>query len=283
MRSRDVQTGQISLSRTRDGESTLPVGRHTETVKPLNELGELDVLVGVSWRFLRRSRTLWTLYERQNNVNHLIDRIQTGDAERMAAQLPNSSIDFIFTDPVYSEISQYRWLGETAARILKPDSACLVWCSQKRTAEVQEVMSRYLDYVYTLTYVVPAKSYRLNQYHLFCWSTPCLWFSKGKTAPSPWIPDTIISHNQTSNGFKWQKNPEAISKWLVGFTRLGDLVADFYTGTVPVPAVCKMTGRHFVACEIDPERAEQARTRLDHTPVPMILPEMTQLQLELEG
>ena len=57
-----------------------------------------------------------------NDVNQ---GIYTGDARELARAIPDESVDLIFTDPVYQNIDDYRWLAETAARVLKPDSACL--------------------------------------------------------------------------------------------------------------------------------------------------------------
>jgi predicted methyltransferase len=54
--------------------------------------------------------------------------IYTGDARELARAIPDESVDLIFTDPVYQNLDDYRWLAETAARVLKPDSACLVFC-----------------------------------------------------------------------------------------------------------------------------------------------------------
>jgi len=54
------------------------------------------------------------------------NQIVTGDARVLAERIPDESIDLIFTDPVYQNIDDYRWLAETAARVLKLDRACLV-------------------------------------------------------------------------------------------------------------------------------------------------------------
>ena len=56
------------------------------------------------------------------------DSIVTGDARELARAIPDESVDLIFTDPVYDRIEDYRWLAETAVRVLKPNSACLAFC-----------------------------------------------------------------------------------------------------------------------------------------------------------
>jgi len=208
--------------------------------------------------------------------------IYCGDARELAKAIPDESVDLIFCDPMYDMIDDYRWLAETSARVLKPDSACLAWCSVPRSAECQRVMGKSLDYIYTLNYTVNAKSYRLNHYHLFCWTTPLLWFNKGHFAPSPWVIDTIISSNGTKGSHKWNKNPEALLKWLHSFTWQGPIVADFFCGGGTVPAVCKMLGRKYLAFEIDPDTCEMARERVRNTQPPLFtMPKPQQVEMIL--
>lgn len=209
----------------------------------------------------------------------MFNQIITGDAREMAKQIPDESVDFIFADPVYSNIEDYRWLAEIALRVLKPDSACLAWCS--KPAECQFAMQEAgLNYQWTLNYTVVAKPTLLFQYGLFTWTTPCLYFAKGKRKAFPPIPDTFISQSSPDNGFKWNKNIAVINRWLSSFTKPGDVVYDPFAGSGTVPAVCKMTGRNFIASEIDPLRAEAARQRVEQTPTPLFVLEPIEEQLK---
>jgi hypothetical protein len=194
----------------------------------------------------------------------MLNQIVTGDARELAKGIEPESIDLILTDPIYENIDDYRWLGETAMRVLKPDSACLAWSSTPRAAHCQIAMEEAgLDYIYTLNYVVPAKPYRLMHYHLFLWTTPCLLFQKGHALPNRWIPDTVISTAIPTGGFKWNKNTGVIQNWLTAFSSPGNVVFDPFSGGGTVPAICKMTGRNFIAFECVEERAQEARKRLE--------------------
>jgi len=211
--------------------------------------------------------------------------VYTGDARELALAIPNESVDLVFTDPVYQNIEDYRWLAETAARVLKPDSACLAWCSNVKQYEVKAIMDEHLHFVLPLQYVVIGKVFRLMYYHTFVWTTPCLWFEKGRALPSRWIADTCTSTNATAkdNGHQWHKNPEAYLNWLGAFCPPGGIVADFFTGGGTVPAVCKMLGRQWLAFEIDPHTADLARERVRNTQPPLFVPEPQQAMLELAG
>lgn len=203
----------------------------------------------------------------------VLDTILTGDARALAARIPDKSVDFIFTDPVYERIEDYAWLAETAARILKPNRACLVWCSNRGQFAAKAAMEPHLTFVLPLNYTKVAKAHRAFGYKTFLWTTPCLWFQKGTHADHTWLVDTVIDHGNAiistatppKDSYKWHKNPEAYISWLKAFSRPGDVVYDPFTGSGSLPVECKRLGRHFLASEIDPQVAEQARQRLAAT------------------
>lgn len=217
------------------------------------------------------------------------NEIATGNARRLSKAIPDGSVDLVFTDPIYQNIRDYTWLAKTALRVLRPRGVCLVWASVPRAGRAQAAMERAgLQYVYTLFYTVVAKTYRMRWYNLFCWTTPCLWFQRPgeATRPHQWMPDTftetvilppdlldntVISQAATQGAFEWNKNTGVLARWLTRFSKPGELVYDPFTGTGPVPIACKMTGRRFLASELVPERAEEARRRLAATPLPLEL------------
>lgn len=213
------------------------------------------------------------------------DAIVTGDARELAAALPDCSVDLVFADPVYDRIEDYEWLAETAARVLKPDSAALVWCGKRTQAACQRALERALEHVYTLDYVVQGKSFMLNTYQLFLWNTPCLLMQKGRCQPRGWIPDCEVIHfgriAATGTHHKWSKEPMVIGKWLNNFCEPGAVVYDPFTGGGTVPAVAKMLGRSFVAFEIDADTAARARERVALTQAmhPVLLGEQTEMTL----
>lgn len=224
--------------------------------------------------------------------NPMLDQIITGDARELAKSIPDQSVDFIFTDPVYENIDDYAWLAETAARVLKPEKACLVWCSSVKQYEVQPLMRNHLTFVLQLTYTKVAKAYKVWGYKTFLWTTPCLWFQKDGDhfhENHEWLIDSILDYGNAvvstaapPNGtYKWHKNPEAYTYWLLRFTKPGDVVWDPFTGTGSLPLVCAAHGRHFIASEIVPEVADRARARLAQVQSQPRLPTMEQYSMEL--
>lgn len=204
----------------------------------------------------------------------MLNQIITGDARLLAREIADESIDLVFADPVYENIDDYRWLAETAARVLKPGRACLVWCANVGQYRVQPVMAEYLKFVIPLSYTKVAKAQKAWGYKTFLWTTPCLWFQKG-AHDHEWLIDTVIDHcnaivstdTPPTNTYKWHKNPEAYIRWLLVFTKPGDLVYDPFAGSGSLPVECKRLGRNFIASELRPDVADLARERLAHVQI----------------
>ena len=223
----------------------------------------------------------------------MLNQIVTGDARQLAALIPDCSIDMVFCDPIYENLDDYRWLSETAARVLKPGGACLAWCSSVKQYDVQPIMKEYLTFVLQLTYTKVAKAYKVWGYKTFLWTTPCLWFQKDSShfhKDHGWLIDTVIDHcnaivstaTPPTNTYKWHKNPEAYIRWLQAFTKPGDVVYDPFCGSGSLPVECKRLGRNFIASELKPDIAEMARARLAQVQVidPMFLEEQVSLFAE---
>jgi len=196
-------------------------------------------------------------------MKDLLDRIITGDAREIAKCIPDKSVDLIFTDPVYQNIEDYKWLAETAARVLKPGASllCFQWTAfLKETLLAVEPFE--LQWIFSL--YIPNRTKDTRCKAGFNKWTPCLWLARDKVK-SPRCADilqcnafqAVLGSGGSNHG--WSKSPEFIAYYLRRFTNQGALIYDPFTGGGTVPAVCKMLDRRFIASEIDPDIAEQAR------------------------
>ena len=211
-----------------------------------------------------------------------LNTIITGDARELAKAIPDESVDLIFTDPVYDRIDDYRWLAETAARVLKPDSACLVWIHSRLIAESIVAMSA-LNFRWPLIlFKATFTGGKLVGKNILSKSNICLWMQKGKITPNKILWDVSIGYvlnKYTKSNHRWTKDPSTIERWIDSFTNPNATILDPFTGGGTVPAVCKMLHRNYLAFEIDPATADMARKRVAETqpPLPIVYHEQMEL------
>ncbi len=211
---------------------------------------------------------------------HYRDQIVTGDARELASAIPDESVDLIFTDPVYDRIDDYRWLAETAARVLRPGAS---WLAFTGVNEIAAVL-RAVDAPYR-----GMLCWRLNSgggggHHKRYGKTIdngawLLWFGGWPVRYCPLVWESGYWGHVTD--FHWQKNPLLIGRHISDFCPDDGMVLDPFGGSGSVPAICKMLGRHYVAFEIDPATAERARERVANTTPPLPgIDEPTQMEME---
>jgi len=215
------------------------------------------------------------------------NQIVTGDARVLSERIPDESIDLIFTDPVYDRIDDYRWLAETAARVLKPDRALLTYVGIGYLPDTHVALSSSLSYRWRLV-VRPLFGAGSGQWHgrLQVGTKEIVWYEKGKSKLYEAIFDMLtVSHGERAglrvNGSTWGKALAEASWYVSSFSTSGQIVADLFSGGGTVPAMCKMLGRNYIAFEIDPDTAERARERVANTQPPLFVPEPEQLEMEV--
>jgi len=214
-----------------------------------------------------------------------LDTIVTGDCRELSKAIPDASISLVFTDPIYQNIDDYRWLAETAARVLKSDSALLAFCGIGFLPETHDALrAGGLRYRWRLV----IKPVWKLEFHgkLLVGSQECLWYEKGNShlyQSQLDVQMSTLKGNHVVDGSNWGKSAQVLGRLVAAFSQPGDIIFDPFTGGGTVPAVCKMLGRHYIGFEIDPDTAERARQRVSLTqpPLPMEIPEQMQLLREV--
>lgn len=198
-----------------------------------------------------------------------LDEIVCGDSLELCQDIPDGSCQMVFCDPVYWEIPQYEWVAELAFRILVPGGNLMAQTGSEYRYEAETAMRKsqmtprpLLVETYSGGFMQMWKHRSLNGYAGY------LWMTKGETIERvSWVPTWVRGGGKNKDLHEWQDSPAAFIRWISAMTSPGDTVVDPFTGSGTVPAVCKMMGRHFMAFEIDPEKAEIARQRVDQTQV----------------
>lgn len=209
--------------------------------------------------------------------------IYTGDARELARAIPDESIDLIFTDPVYDRIDDYRWLAETATRVLCMNRWVLTYYGIGFLPDAAAALASYLTYEWHHVHYMPTLNAR-GAYKTFSNYRGLLRYMKGRAIPHRHIRDLQVDTFSTkNNGHMWAKNLDVICGLVDAFTLRDAVILDPFCGGGTVPAVCKMLGRRYLAFEIDPDTAGRARERVRQAQPPLFIPEPEQLALMDNG
>lgn len=197
----------------------------------------------------------------------MIDQVTIGDARKLAKRIPAESIDLIYTDPVYESIKDYAWLSRQAMRVLKDNSACVVFYATKYLPETIRAMQsggltyRWQMFGYITNEVKPRPGATGKCVHV-----GLLWFEKGKSrhygtqldvrAVPTWT-------NSASSNHPWSKHPLIVSYYMEGLSRPGDLILDPFCGGGAIPRTAHKFGRQYIAFERDEATAQAARASID--------------------
>jgi SAM-dependent methyltransferase len=197
----------------------------------------------------------------------------TGDARKLAKRIPDGSVAVCLCDPVYERAEDYEWLARECERVLVPGGNLIAQCGNLRRFECEVAMRRSgLSYVELLAEVYPYALCPIFPLKLQIGWKPYLWFTKGEPADrlGEWVVNRVHAKGKRSADaskdlHEWGDAEEFALGLLQRLIRPGDVVWDPFTGSGTVPVVCKRLGLPFVAFEIDPESAENARQRIAGT------------------
>jgi DNA modification methylase len=209
--------------------------------------------------------------------------IYIGDARILAEALPDESVDLIFTDPIYSNIEDYRWLAETAARVLKPGKSLLAMAGNLEKPRIYEAMStRGLTYFWEAAILYRGANFFMNSKAIQVSWKPLLWYAKGRREMA-WCKDALVDTRYEKQHHRFQQSPTAALWFVRQLTRPGDIVFDPFCGWGAFQKACKILERRWLAFEIDPDTAELARQRVAQTQPPLPGLAVNQLRLGLDG
>lgn len=206
--------------------------------------------------------------------------IYCGDAKKLARAIPGESVGLIYTDPPYSRKFEhvFRGMGEYAPHILKAGGSLITLCGHYQVPMVIESLQE-LDW-HWIGWVESAQKATLFGYRIVCGGKPLLWFSKGNVQIDYgfWW-DTKKATGKDKRFHSWGQPAGYAIRDIALLTSEASIILDPFCGGGTIPAVCKMLGRQWLAFEIDPDTAEQARERVRNTQPPLFVlePEQTTL------
>ena len=222
---------------------------------------------------------------------NMINTIQLGDCYELIKNIPDNSIDCIYTDIPYDmsfsgggtlkhklgkyikeEVKSFSKgidykIFEDFIRIMK-NINCFIWCSKSQILDIMNWFSKYDVDINILTWTkanpIPfGNSIWLSDIEY------CLHFYKEAGFNVGWENKkknyTSSINNIDKEKFKHPtiKPIEMVKKHLLNMTKQNDIVLDCFCGSGTTCVACKETGRRYIGMEIDPEYHKIAVNRLN--------------------
>ena len=213
----------------------------------------------------------------------MLNTITTGDARVLSQQIPDESIDLIFTDPPYLEkyLPLYDWLGSEARRMLKPGGFLLTYAGTYHKPQVMGFLGSHLSYYWDFVSMHPGENSIVWQRKIIARCKFILAYVKGDGRPWLNVLGAWIGGGADKRYHVWGQDESTARYYIDCFSKPGTMVLDPFLGGGTTAAICKQLGRNFIGFEIDPATADIARKRLE-TVQPLLMPqEAEQLTLEV--
>lgn len=213
-------------------------------------------------------------------------RVYQGDARRLATDIPDNSVDLIFTDPPYSReyIPLYEWLAESGARILRPGGFVLAMAGGLYADDILRRMSEHMTFYWTFhVYLSSSQTGSVhpmgNPCPVITRVKPIYAFVKGKGQPRTVVYDPFSGDGNDKRFHHWGQDMKSARYYIDCFTRTGDIVLDPFCGGGTTAVVSRHLRRRWLAFDSSPAAVETTRGRVRN---PLYIPQIAGGQMRLE-
>ena len=219
-----------------------------------------------------------------------LDSIVTGDARKLAAALPDESVDMVLTDPPFGIGFRYdgydddpdaypqlvAWIVETAQRVVRPGGMCFVFQAQLNLREMWPLFPAD-----SRLFMAARNFVQIRQIPVQYAYDPVIFWQKPGKALRPYsgrdwhVANTAITSNRGMNEVDFHECPRQLDtcQYIVDhFSPDGGIVCDFFMGSGTTAVAAKTTGRHWIGFELRANVAEKARRRVMTAQQPLFFP-----------
>ena len=271
-----VETGQVRVSTAAD-ISKLPASEQLAILKKQDPdavqqaAKEIRAQKAKARRDeLKQQRQDYLETARQQQSRPLLERCQLIHQDFKEADIADSSLDSIITDPPYGQdfLPLYKDLAQFAVRTLKPDGVMLVMCGQTWFPEcLNQLTHPDLHYQWLMAYLTPGgQSPGLFHRKVNTFWKPVLVFSKGQSV-FDWFGDVVSSAtNDNDKRFhEWGQSESGFFALVHRFTRPGQTVCDPFMGAGTTLLAALKCGCNAIGIECDELMFHKANQRLKET------------------
>lgn len=201
-------------------------------------------------------------------VRRLAPQVRAGDFREVLSDLPDNSVDLIFTDPPYDtdSVPLYGDLARFAARVLVPGGSLICYAGIHALPALFPLMTPHLTFWWQLCLRLQGAFPRLHGWRVHVHYKPLLWFVKVKYK-GEYVVDVIESTWLAKNWHDWQQSEAEAAHCISKITPPDGLVVDPMCGSGTTLIAAKRLGRRYMGADLDPLQAKVATARLRQTAV----------------
>lgn len=179
------------------------------------------------------------------------------------ADIKPGSIDAIITDPPYAfrYLPLYEELSRKASEWLKPNAPCIVMIGQSWLELSLELLSKHLNYIWSLCYYSPGKSTQIMGRKIKSNWKPLIYLVNGKNEGEH-INDWVDAGSYDKSHHDWGQTVEGMAQVVERFTVKNDVVLDPFCGSGTTGVASVKLDRYFIGIDSDDVAIKQARERL---------------------
>lgn len=208
--------------------------------------------------------------------------VHSDDMERLGKEIPDESVDLIFTDPPYiDELYEeaYDHLARLAARVLKPGGFLITYAPQAHLDEIMDLLRysreggveqnlQYFWIIQSLNLGPVQKAYKWNA---LCKHKPILVFQKAPGYAE--LKGARRCFSDVVNGYKqkrfhaWQQSVHDVLGIIDRFMVPGEILLDPFAGWGTSLIAANLLGMQWIGIEIQQRRQAIAMQRLQQQPL----------------
>jgi len=194
----------------------------------------------------------------------LMHTIIHGDFREVCSEIPDNSLDLIFTDPPYlkKNIHLYGDLGAFAAHKLKEGGSLVTYVGHYNLPDYIHLLNHWLTYWWIFSVKLQCGGFPMNHRHVCPKFKPLLWYVRGRYM-GKYVYDHIESKYEGKKLHKWQQSTVEAEHFISRLTNENDTVCDPFLGSGTTGLAALKLGRDFIGIEIDSNHIEIAKTRLN--------------------
>ena len=212
-----------------------------------------------------------------NPLNNNYKLVHGDFIEQSLKEIPNNSIDLIFTDSPYGQeyLPLYQELGKLAIRVLKPGGSLVFYIGHIILDQVIRIVDDFsltnnnsinLKYWWTLAVKHSGHHTKIHPRYIFAEWKPLLWYVKGERindlAVSNTMGDYIESTPPSKIEHEWQQSPIEAEYIIKNLTIENQIVLDPMMGSGTTGIAALKLNRKFIGIEKDKQILEIAKSRI---------------------